>query len=1039
MRLVRPVVVLLLLSSVALSQPTADDFTHLGLEAGLSQSSVTAILQDRDGFMWFGTNDGLNRYDGVSFEVYRRIVGDEFSLLSNRVLDVLEDKSGILWVATQGGLQWFDRRSGEFRTPRDGPGTGGTACGTIVSVIAETPDNALWSGSLTGQICRRGDGERAFKPILRDDVPASSSVQNLVVAPDGSVWVSGSPTSCVVRHGGSVCEALQDDVLPIYADEQNDLIGVADAGSALSSQFVRKAGGTWSLLASFERTRMSMSPQAVERVGGELWIATESDGVLILDPRSGVSTRIESRPTVGSGFRDPTVQAIYRDPSGSVWLGTTGGIGRWEGRRSRFELFRAGPGGLSNSRVNGVYVSRDGNAWVATNDGLNFLDVDTREAEVYRRATSGQSVHPNAFWRVLEDRDGQLVVSSRREGIFVLDRETGEFQRDPFYDALAGSLAKRAHVAAVRYIGFDRRGRTWVGAPEGVTGYDPETGQIATYRSRTDRLPSHRVNVVYEDRRDDIWVGTDAGVCRLDLEDDVFECVTVTDGLGAEVIWTLAESSVTPDVLWVGTIGGGLCSVDLEGFSTECISLANGLPSDVIYGIIPDDDGAMWLTTTSGLVRFDPLTRAVQRYTEADGLQSNEFDLMAFDRGPGGWIVVGGKQGLNRFHPARLSRTSPPPLIRFTGVAVLGRKRPGLPASGDTLRLRHDEAVFSIDFAALAYTAPSDNRYRYRLIGHDSGWRDTDGRRPTATYSRVSPGTYAFEVIGSNHEGVFSKGPARLRIEIRPAWWQRGDVRLLTLAALVFGVASVVVTGIRRREGRAKAARDKHVHLQRRLAESRERERYRIARDLHDGPVQGLYRLGHQLDRASMRGDGKDVLAAREQVNAVADELRHVLQALRPPIIEQLGVGPALSSLARAFRRAHPETTVADRVEIDGRGWPFEVQHALYRVAQEALSNAERHASPTVVTVQMTEDESGVRLVVEDDGVGFVKPLSLVDLAQEDHFGLVGLVERVEAHRGRITIESEVGDGTRISAWIPAISLEGDGRSIDLEDVPESF
>ncbi|MEM6288578.1 MAG: two-component regulator propeller domain-containing protein, partial [Bacteroidota bacterium] len=825
------------------SVPTADRFTHLGVADGLSQSTVTTILQDRDGFLWFGTDDGLNRYDGVSFTVYRHANEDTTSLASSRVLHLLEDRRGVLWVATQGGLQWLDRSTGTFHMPPGGPGTPRGSCGTIVRALLEGPDGALWTGALTGQVCRRTSAENAFEPIQRGGGPTNRSTQSLFVASDQSIWISGSPRACRVRSGEHTCQPVPGapaQSQPIFVGPRLGMIGTADIGSAVASRLTRWEAGAWRPLETVRGTRMSVGPQSAARIGDHLWIGTESSGVVVLDVATGATARLRPEASLGSGFVDPTVHVVYRDREGAVWLGTSDGVSRWDGRAERFALYRSRLGDLSSDRINGLHIAGDGTVWVGTNDGLNRLRPEAGTVSVYRRPASGTSAHPNAFWRVYEDARGRIVVGSRREGIFVVDTVSGAFRRDAALDALLAPLVNRTERAAIRFIGEDRRGRTWVGIADGaaVRGLD---GRIRVYPSRTARLPAHRVNVVYEDQGGTVWLGTDAGLCRLSEAEDRFRCLTARDGLSAEVIWTVAESAQTPGVVWAGTIGGGLCRVGRADLAVDCPDAA--LPSNVIYGILPDASGALWLTTTSGLVRYDPATGTVRRYTEADGLQSDEFDLMAFAQGPGGWMVVGGRKGLNRFHPERLrQRTSVPP-VHITAVRVLGDPRPGLPASGDTLRLRHDESVFAVDFAALDYTDPRNNRYRYRLRGFDDDWRETDGRRPTATYTRVPPGAYTFEVVGSNHDGVFAPEPARLGVEVRPAWWQRSDLRLgaglLVGGGLVLGVAG----GVRRRVRRAEAERAEQVGLQRRLAESRERERYRIARDLHDGPVQGLYRL----------------------------------------------------------------------------------------------------------------------------------------------------------------------------------------------------
>ena len=998
--------------------PTADLFRHLGVDDGLSQSTVAAITQDREGFLWFGTDDGLNRYDGTGFAVYRHVQGEPRSLASSRVLHVLEDRRGTLWVASQGGLQWFDRAAGTFHHPPGGAGAPGSACGTIVRALLEGPDGAVWSGALTGEVCRRPAGGGAFERVRRAAPAEHASVIALLLGPEGEVWVHGAPRACSVAPGGARCEPAAGAAQPLAALGGADLLGTATVGSASASRLMRRRDGVWRPWVELPAARVSTGPQAVAAVRGRIWVATESHGVAVLDPETGARTSLLPQRTVESGFRDPTVHAIYPDSDGGVWVGTSDGVSYWDGLGGRFELYRARPGGLSSNRVNGMHVARDGAVWVGTNDGLNRLDPETGAIRVFRRPAAGGSAHPNAFWRVFEDAPGRILVGGRREGLFEL--RGGRFVRDPALDATLGRLVRSPSSAAIRFVGEDSRGRLWLGTADGAAVHDPATGRGAIYRGRTDRLPAHRVNVVHEDAAGAIWVGTDAGVCRLDEAADRFACVGADRGLDSEVTWTLAESAATPGVLWVGTIGGGLCALDTAAMAAQCLALGSGLPSDVVYGVLPADDGALWLTTTAGLVAFDPRTADARLYTEADGLQSNEFDLMAFARGPDGSMLVGGRRGFNRFHPARIARSERPPPIRLTRTRVLGAPRPGLPASGDTLRLRHDEPVFAIDFAALDYTDPHRTRYRYRLRGYDEAWRETDGRRPTASYTRVPPGRYRFEVVGASRDGGFSREPAALTVVVRPAWWQRGGVRALAALALAGALALLVRARVRR------AAREQteRIRMQRRLAESRERERYRIARELHDGPVQGLYRLGHELDRASLRGAADaaaapSVRAAREQVNDVADELRDVLRALRPPVIEHLGVGPAVSSMGREVARAHPQIRVRDGVETDGRTWPVEVQHAVYRIAQEALSNAVRHGAPSRIDLALRHEPDGARLVVQDDGAGFAVPGALADLARRDHFGLIGLVERAEALGGRVRVRSQPGAGTRVSALLP--------------------
>jgi signal transduction histidine kinase len=395
---------------------------------------------------------------------------------------------------------------------------------------------------------------------------------------------------------------------------------------------------------------------------------------------------------------------------------------------------------------------------------------------------------------------------------------------------------------------------------------------------------------------------------------------------------------------------------------------------------------------------------------------------MAYHRGRSGRLYVGGPRGFNAFDPARVTPDRYAAPVAVSGVRVFDRRRPGLPRpTGDTLRLAHDQNHVAFDLAALDYVDPRAVRYRYRLAGVDDGWRTTDGRRPFGSYTGLAPGAYAFEVRATNHAGVASPHRARLRLVVTPAWWQTAWFRWgLALAGL-----GLVAGSVRARLAFLRRRQREQIHVQRRLAAVRERERQRLARDLHDGPMQELYRVGHDLDRlATLTPDhAGDVRATREAVGGVASVLRAVLVALRPPHLDALGLGAALRSLARQTERRHPALAVTTRLDVPD-ALDADAEYALYRITQEALANAAQHARAARVTVTLhaETDAAGARaavLTVRDDGRGFAVPPRLLDLARDEHFGLVGAAERADALGGRLRVTSRPGHGTTVRAALP--------------------
>ncbi|MEL6617130.1 MAG: ATP-binding protein, partial [Bacteroidota bacterium] len=343
----------------------------------------------------------------------------------------------------------------------------------------------------------------------------------------------------------------------------------------------------------------------------------------------------------------------------------------------------------------------------------------------------------------------------------------------------------------------------------------------------------------------------------------------------------------------------------------------------------------------------------------------------------------------------------------------------GTPAPGDTLRLRHDEAAFGVRFAAVDFRAPRQHRYRYRLVGLEEQWQRTDGTAPRAAYTGLAAGLYRFEVAGAAADTPFGT-PTTMWIEVVPALWQTTAFQfsaLLLAFALMVGTA-VLVT--RQRAALAAQAAADAAEVRRRLADARERERVRLARDLHDGPVQNLYRVGHDLDRLGESIGTPTVSPVRERVGAVARSLRQMLVELRPTLAEHLGLGPALKTVARHVEERHTGLTIAVLDEASGVEIDAASRVALFRIAQEALENVGRHAEASRARITLDAHDGGLRLTVRDNGRGFAVPERMVDLARQEHFGLVGAQERAEAVRGRFTVRSSPGRGTAVVAWVPA-------------------
>ena len=1032
--------------SAAQSRYTLDSPDPL---SSLSTSSVTAIAQDHSGYLWFGTTDGLNRYDGTFVRVYRHSETDSTSLSNSNVRSLAVDSRGRLWIGTHHGVNRFDESAGSFtRLPAE------SSCAQGVNAIAEDNLGTIWFGTDNG-VCILRVGSHAAVPFAASNV--TERVHQIIPREDGPVIINGS-RACTTASGSCTDSAahLQDGMFAILGnDGQRFSLSSSGTHGVVIRRELPVGVHQVTRFEPMEFVQKTQQTAVMATLGGteRIVVATEQAGIVVFEPASGRMDAV--RPgELKSTLCSDAVQSLFVDKQGNVWIGSRAGICRMRTTDSTFELYRARDPEeeplqtdtddlfLSDSRINGMGTDRSGFTWVGTNDGLNRFDPKQRTFRKFRRKVPPSPDYPNAFWQVYEDRQGRLLVGSKRSGLFVFDRVTGQFARDPAFQKVRIRDQPGDHLP-IRHISEDGDGGLWIGTSYGLALRHAGTDTFSVYNPASLEAPPFRVNTVLHDRNQ-TWIGTDRGICSFVRSTRTLRCFYESGSGNMQAVWSIVADRSDPDMLWIGSVGDGLCAFRKSDGSATCFTRRDGLPGNRIYGVIRSDLSTLWLSTDAGIAEFNTETHAVRTFDADDGLQGNEFDLMATYRDPAGWIYFGGMNGLNRFHPDSLGRSPFRPRVVISEVASQNSVIAGV-ASDDTL-IVGDSDAFSIRFAALDYASPKKNHYRYRLAGYESNARLATGEDPVARYSEVPVGRYVFEVYGSNADGVFSDAPARLYVVVPPALWQSDRFRFLAVLMLMIVVVGAVGLSYRRRVQRMELREAEQRQLQKALADGRERERRRIARDLHDGPVQRLYRLGHELDQlhasvsavehpregtvVSLGGDAASVAIdevrdaleierIRSEIGIVASELRDTLTALRPSIVEHLGSIAAVRSLGRRFEKRNPHIALRYTMDADDRQWHDEIGFALYRITQEALNNIDKHSGARNVTLDLRSDGRDVLLQIQDDGCGFFLPDKLLEFTRTHHFGLIGVKEQVESVGGTLRIDTKPGRGTSINARIP--------------------
>jgi signal transduction histidine kinase/ligand-binding sensor domain-containing protein/CheY-like chemotaxis protein len=840
---------------------------HISLEQGLSQSSVYCILQDSKGFLWFATEEGLNRYDGYNFKVYKRNPGNPNSLKNSWIWTILEHPAGVLWLGTNGGgLHKFDLEKETFIDYQTIPGSPRGLSNNIVYSISIDPKGMLWLGTANGLNRLELPGE-TFKQYRADPAnPRSIShndVRTIYTDRGGTLWIgtAGGGLNKFDPQDETFTRYLNDPlnekslshnfVSCIYEDRGGDLwIGTEGGGL---NRFDREKG---EFIHYPSAGRNSASPnrdevRTIDEDGlGTLWVGTRR-GLFICDRENRLLIPSSWDGAQPGDLNFNSIQAIYEDRGGVLWIGThLSGIDKISNLEKRFSHYYSKPrdtASLSDNRVWAIWEDRRGDLWVGTSRGLNRTDVKREKFLHYRNDPANpQSLSHNSVMAICEDRSGQLWIGTRGGGLNRFNRETGTFSRypgdNPGFHALSNNM--------VMTIYEDRAGVLWVGTYGGINKFDKKSESFTCYRNEAGNprsLSRDTVLTIGEDNAAALWIGTfGGGLNKFDRESGTFLRFKTgpgdTGGLDESNIYVLYLDR--SGVLWVGT-DGGLYRYRPGANHFTRYGIEDGLPNEVIYGILEDEPGNLWLSTNKGLSMFNPGEKTSRNFDTGDGLQSNEFNLGAFYKSKNGEMFFGGINGFNSFFPAdiKINRYRPPIVITSLmifnevvgiGEPVRGKKILDKDITRTTkIRLSYNHTVFSFEYAALNYAFPGKNRYAYKMEGLETGWNYVGNRR-FATYAHVPPGDYVFRVKGSNNDGVWNEEGTSLEITIIPPFWKTWWFYLLCVLGLL-----ILVLGAQRLRFRQLKKQEKQLTrlVKERTQELEQANRYKnefLARMSHE-------------------------------------------------------------------------------------------------------------------------------------------------------------------------------------------------------------
>ncbi|MBN1371392.1 MAG: hypothetical protein JW987_05475 [Anaerolineaceae bacterium] len=1006
-------------------------FDRIGLEDGLSQSSVMAMLQDKQGFMWFGTEDGLNRFDGQNFKTFRPVQGDPASLSDGWVCSLGLDPNGDIWVGTRlGGLNRYNSRTGLFTRYQHDPQEKNSLSNNNVHVIFFDAQGTLWVGTDAGlDLFNAESGTFEHFQLPEGE---SLPVFSVVSEKDGTFWLGTTEGLWQFdpKQGAILASPVGKGVGTVRW-----ILGYPDGSLWLAASkglvHFLPAQGDWQWITSEDGLSFDDVRSLLLDPSGMIWVGTVY-GLNLLDPTTSKFVQFIHQTKNVNSISANFVHSLFLSQDQILWVGTYGGgLSFYDPLANKFEHFSSDPeklNGLSNNLVFSVSPGADGAIWLATyGSGLDRFDPDSATFTNFRHDSNDlDSLRSDYLWSVLAARDGSVWVGTV-EGLDRLDPVSGKFVHYPHDSQRSGDLPG----AAIYNVYEDRQGNIWVGTNHGLAKYDSGSQRFIRYLETGDEtgLLEGSVTDIVQTRDGMIWVATfSGGVSQLDPATGVFKHYIsdprVSGKLSNNSVLALHEDSA--GVLWLGTAGGGLNRYNPEEDSFTAFTDRDGLPNNVVYGILEDQIGQLWLSTNLGIARFHPATGTTTNYTTADGLQSNEFNMGAFAKDLDGRMYFGGVNGLNVFKPEEVVANSFVPLLGLVSVTQNGKavsvETP--PEMLKEITLRYPDNSFEFEFAALSYSQVDKNHYAYMLEGVDGDWFFAGSNRG-GRYANLPGGTYILRMKAANADGVWNEEGISLQVTVIPPFWQRWWFYTLCVLALLIGIVGVYRLRVHdmalQKQELERLVGERTKQIEQLFEQTKElailEERNRLARDLHDSAKQKAFAALAQLGAARSLGNdtaGKGALHLQEAevlVSEVIQEITFLIQEIHPAALKEKGLSAVLREYAFEWGN---RTGIAVDLSLNGDGrLPLEIEQALYRAIQEALANVARHSNARAVQLSLVIQPEEVNISVVDDGQGF-------DPSQTPRgMGLRSINERVERFGGRFTLESNPGDGTRLVITIP--------------------
>ncbi|MEM8506569.1 MAG: two-component regulator propeller domain-containing protein [Bacteroidota bacterium] len=1068
MKTAAAILILTFLGSASRAQKALDTLSFQHIKTGMSQSSATQIFEDSEGFLWVGTPNGLNKFDGTTFQAFEKSDDEGVGLTDGYVESIYEDKDGMLYIGTNQGLNLYNRKFNRVKPYTFKP-KGQFLQTKYISAISRSGDY-LWLGTDNSGLYRYNIQTGETKQIIFDEIDKGGPSNHFIVAlfpleedkllmiTQVSIYIINDDLQVVsqIEKPQDLSSALRSSETKYYLGSHDGQLITLDIRPDYTL-FIN----TLPIFPGYSILSLEEDDQ------GTIWLGSENAGLSLYSPDSGIVSNIQADVRHPNSITSNSIWSIHKSRNGVMWLGPfKNGLSFYDPEYYKFLHYKADPfdtGAINNNLVNSFLAADKGNIWVGTDGGgLSYWNRTTDSFEAY--SLDNGKLNTNVVLSLFKDDKDQLWIGSWANGLAILNLETMEYTTWNRENSFLGSNN-------VTDMLQDSEGRIWIVTLfGGVHVYYPESGEHKHVSVRSEKDGSEAITVarLLEDSNGQIWVGSQtSGLFRLEEQNDKwiplhYHALHEKRPISNDFINTMVQDQ--SGTLWVGT-QAGLNQYQPESDTFITITKKDGLVNDAIKGIIRDEEGYLWLSTGKGIVQYDPAGHTFVNYDEDDGLQGNEFNAAAFYKTQSGELLFGGSNGFNIFTPAAVKKRQDVPKVFISNLQLFNQSVVPNDGSGilhrdisqtDTLVLSYDQDVVNFEFHTLTYRHPERVNFAYFLEGFEEEWNYV-GNDPHATYTNLSPGSYTLRIKSTNSDGVWVDNETKLFLSITPPYWKTWwFITIIVIASilLVYLLYSLRIRNLKRYQFRLEQQIDqrtselqlkqkKLMNAADKLSERNEeiqRFAFAVSHDLKS-PLNSIKGIASLIP---MEIDIKSYPEMEEYVTYI-DETCDTMNSLINDITKIARLGKIENKMellntneiiAMAGNLVQGRLTASHTKLYISKNLPQIVgdKNRILQVFENLLDNGIKYMGnqeDPVIRVEARRHETRNQFLVIDNGSG-MDPESLEKLftpferfdgsVEGSGLGLYMVKKIIESHKGEITATSEgKGKGTTFIVSLPLI------------------